>query len=104
MWREWRQQKEAKVVGLKNNNNKKWQYPRQTKSVFACDLFVKSAERRGFMVPRMHRYNDKLHWEQKYLGINIATVHFLPASRFKVLLLLHTFIPVWGGEMWAAVS
>lgn len=32
-----------------------------------------SNQQKGFMVRRMRGYNEKLHWEQRYLGINLAT-------------------------------
>lgn len=51
MWQRWRYHKEAKekptsvcVCMCATTKKKKWQYPRQMKSVFTSDLFVKSAQ------------------------------------------------------------
>lgn len=50
MWQRWRYHKEAKekptsvCVCVLQKRKKKWQYPRQMKSVFTSDLFVKSAQ------------------------------------------------------------
>lgn len=65
MWRRWRYHKEAQEKNQQVCMNarvcvcvlatrKRRQYPRQMKSVFTSDLFVKSARR---------IYGPRLHWE-----------------------------------------